>query len=126
MKITFKQKGDFSKTKKYMEKLREFALTGKLNKYGEMGVKALQSATPVRTGTTASSWGYTIETSGDEISIHWTNSNINKRVNIALLLQYGHGTGTGGYVQGIDYINPALKPVFDSIVEDIWREVKGL
>ena len=103
-----------------MEELR----VGKiLEKYAKEGVSALAAATPIDSGKTASSWGYEIEVSGDSATIHWTNSNENKGVNIAVILQFGHGTGTGGYVQGRDYINPAMRPVFDRIAEEVWREV---
>lgn len=126
MKITFVNKGDFSKADKYFRKITQLAFSGKLDRYGQMGVQALASATPVDTGLTAASWDYQIETSSNEVSIVWTNSNVNNGVPIAIILQYGHGTGTGGYVQGIDYINPALKPVFDEIEQSVWEEVTNL
>lgn len=88
-----------------------------------MGVKALSEATPVLSGKTASSWGYQISKGHGSFSIHWTNSNINDGVPIAVIIQYGHGTGWGGYVQGIDYINPALRPVFQDIADQVWKEV---
>lgn len=98
-----------------------------LRKYGRIGVEALSSATPVDTGKTANSWHYRIEEEGrHKVSIIWTNSNTNKGVNIALILQYGHGTRQGGYVKGIDYINPAMKPVFDAISNKAWEEVSRL
>lgn len=121
--ISFRHKGDYSKATRYFERLKEVARLGILNKYGRAGVDALSSATPVESGKTASSWGYEIEHSAGSAKIVFTNSNINKGVPIAIILQYGHGTGTGGYVQGRDYINPAIQPVFDKIVEDVWREV---
>lgn len=121
IKIT--QKGDFSKTFKFLRKLRQKKFINKLHEYGQMGVDALSQATPVRTGLTASSWGYILEATSDTISIIWTNSNQNKGLYIAVLLQYGHGTRNGGYVQGRDYINPAMRPVFDAIAEDAWLEV---
>ena len=124
--ITIKQKGDFSKVTGYFEKLKEFAHMGILDKYGQMGVDALQSATPVKTGKTAASWSYEIEHKGDNVSLIFKNDNINKGVNIAIILQYGHGTNNGGYVQGRDYINPAIRPVFDRIVEEAWREVTSV
>ena len=121
--ITFKQKGDFKRTDRFFDKiLRRNYLRG-LNKYGEEGVRALASATPVRTGKTAASWNYEIQSDANGTKIVWTNSNINKYVNIAVILQYGHGTGTGGYVQGRDYINPAIQPIFDKIAEEAWGEV---
>lgn len=94
-----------------------------LDKYGKMGVSALASATPKRTGKTASSWRYEIDKTGGKISISWLNDNVNDGINIAVIIQYGHGTGTGAYVKGVDYINPALKSIFESIAEDIWKEV---
>lgn len=124
--ITFRQKGDFSKATSYLEKLREKARLGVLDKYGREGVTALSSATPVDTGTTAASWFYTIERSSDSIAIVFNNSNRNKGVMIAIILQYGHGTGTGGWVQGRDYINPAIQPVFDKIAEQVWKEVTSI
>lgn len=121
--IRVHHKGDFKNTEKFLEKAKKGDFFKDLNKYGEMGVKALSEATPVRTGKTADSWDYEIEQSSESVHIYWTNSNENSGVNVAVLIQYGHGTGTGGYVQGIDYINPALKPVFDEIAEKVWKEV---
>lgn len=94
-----------------------------LDKYGRLGVEYLSSNTPKRSGKTAASWDYDIEERNGDYTIVWTNSNTNQQVNIALILQYGHGTGTGGYVRGIDYINPAMKPIFDNIADDAWKEV---
>ena len=121
--ITFRQKGDFSKASQYLERLKEAAKLGVLDKYGREGVAALASATPIETGLTASSWTYEIERKGNSVSIVYKNSNINKGVPIAVILQYGHGTGTGGWVQGRDYINPAIQPVFDRIADEAWKEV---
>ena len=121
--ITFRQKGDFSKASQYLERLKEAAKLGVLDKYGREGVVALASATPTETGLTASSWTYEIERKGNSVSIVYKNSNINKGVPIAVILQYGHGTGTGGWVQGRDYINPAIQPVFDRIADEAWKEV---
>lgn len=121
--ITFRQKGDFSKASRYLERLKEAAKLGVLDKYGREGVAALASATPTETGLTASSWTYEIERKGSSVSIVYKNSNINKGVPIAVILQYGHGTGTGGLVQGRDYINPAIQPVFDRIADEAWKEV---
>lgn len=121
--ISFHFKGDFSKTTNWLKKHRRLKFISNLNKYGEMGVRALADATPRDTGVTADSWGYTIEPGEGSVTITWTNSNINNGVNIAIILQYGHGTGTGGYVQGIDYINPAMQPIFDSIAKAAWEEV---
>lgn len=121
--IRITSKGDFSKADSFFEKLLEVFNVGELDKYGQMGVEALKSATPVDTGETAASWGYEIDRSEGMTKIIWTNSNINDGVNIALILQYGHGTGTGGYVEGRDYINPAIRPVFDQITQMAWKEV---
>ena len=121
--ITFRQKGDFSKASRYLERLKEAAKLGVLDKYGREGVAALASATPTETGLTASSWTYEIERKGSSVSIVYKNSNLNKGVPIAVILQYGHGTGTGGWVQGRDYINPAIQPVFDRIADEAWKEV---
>lgn len=124
--ITFRQKGDFSKLTNYLERLKEAANIGVLDKYGKAGVAALASATPTDTGETASSWYYEIERQNGFASIIFKNSHVNKGVNVAIILQYGHGTGTGGWVEGRDYINPAIQPIFDKIAEDAWREVTKL
>lgn len=123
MKITFQQKGNFSKATRYMERIKEIFHFGLLDKYGKDGVAALSSATPVDSGNTANSWYYEIENKKGQVRINFLNSNINQGVPIAIILQYGHGTGTGGWVQGRDYINPAIQPVFDRILQDIWKEV---
>lgn len=123
MKITFQQKGNFSKATRYMERIKEIFHFGLLDKYGRDGVAALSSATPVDSGNTANSWYYEIENKKGQVRINFLNSNINQGVPIAIILQYGHGTGTGGWVQGRDYINPAIQPVFDRILQDIWKEV---
>lgn len=124
--ITFRQHGDFSKFSKYLERVREAAKIGILDKYGQEGVAALSSATPVDSGLTASSWDYKIIHNGKSSSIEFHNLNFNKDVSIAIILQYGHGTGTGGWVQGIDYINPAIQPIFDKIANDAWKEVTNI
>lgn len=121
--IKFRHKGDYSKATRYFERLKEAAKLSILDKYGRAGVAALSSATPVDSGLTANSWDYKIEHSSGSDKLVFTNSHINKGVNIAIILQYGHGTGTGGWVQGIDYINPAIRPVFDQIVKEAWEEV---
>ena len=117
--------GSFNKTEKFLKKAHNASKTIDLTKYGEKGVAALQAATPTRTGLTASSWFYKIEKSGSRITLSFLNSNVNKGVPIAIILQYGHGTNNGGWVQGRDYINPALRPVFDEMAQAIWREVTG-
>ena len=124
--ITFRQKGDFSKLTNYLERLKEAANIGVLDKYGKAGVAALASASPADTRETASSWYYEIERQNGSVSIIFKNSHVNKGVNVAIILQYGHGTGTGGWVEGRDYINPAIQPIFDKIAEDAWREVTKL
>ena len=124
--IKFRQKGDFSKLTHYLEKVKEVVKLGDLDKYGREGVAALASATPVDTGLTASSWRYEIQHGNDSVSITFYNDNIQNGVPIAIILQYGHGTRNGGYVQGRDYINPAIKPIFDKITEDAWKEVTRL
>lgn len=124
--ISFSTKGNWDKTSKFLDKIRDLKLALSLDKYGEEGVEALSDATPKDTGKTAASWNYRIERDGGSFSIVWTNSNVNDGVNIAIILQYGHGTRNGGYVKGIDYINPALRPVFDKISKDLWREVERL
>ena len=121
--ISFRQKGDFSKLTRFFEKAKEVVHRGDLDKYGREGVAALASATPVDSGLTASSWYYEIVQGKDSVSIEFRNSNIQNGVPIAVIIQYGHGTGTGGWVQGRDYINPAVQPVFDKIVNNVWREV---
>lgn len=121
--ISFRQKGDFSKTTRYLERIKNTMRIGELDKYGREGVAALASATPVDTGKTAQSWYYKIENKKGSITISFFNSNIQNGIPIAIILQYGHGTGTGGWVQGRDYINPAIQPIFDKIAENAWREV---
>ena len=121
--ISFRQKGDFSKLNRFLERAKEAARVSILDKYGRAGVEALSSATPVDTGLTASSWYYEIERQNGGAAIIFKNSNVNNGVCIAIILQYGHGTGTGGWVEGRDYINPAIQPIFDKIAEDAWREV---
>ena len=121
--IRFRQKGDFSKLNRYLERVKESAKIGVLDKYGREGVAALASATPVKTGKTANSWYYEIKRQNGSVSIEFKNSNIKDGVPIAVILQYGHGTGTGGWVQGRDYINPAIQPIFDKIADSAWKEV---
>ena len=124
--ISFRQKGDFSKLTRFLERAKEAVKVGDLDKYGQEGVAALASATPVDSGLTANSWYYEIENKKGSVKITFKNSNIQNGVPIAIILQYGHGTGTGGWVQGRDYINPAIQPIFDKIAENAWREVTKL
>lgn len=122
--ISFRLKGDdFNNTKRYLQKLRDMKIDNILSKYGHIGVDALSSATPVDTGKTASSWSYKIKRQNGKISLEFHNSNINKGVPIAIILQYGHATSNGGWVQGRDYINPAVQPLFDKIIEELRKEV---
>lgn len=124
--ISFRQKGDFSKLTRYLERVKAAVKNSDLDKYGREGVAALASATPVDSGLTASSWYYEIERKNGSVVIRFCNSNIQNGVPIAIILQYGHGTGTGGWVQGRDYINPAIQPIFDEITERAWKEVTKL
>ena len=121
--ISFRQKGDFSKLTSFLEKAKESVKIGDLDKYGREGVAALSSATPIDSGKTANSWSYQITNKNGSVTISFNNSNIQNGVPIAIILQYGHGTKNGGWVQGRDYINPAIQPVFDEIVDKAWREV---
>lgn len=121
--IRFRQKGDFSKLTSYLERAKEKARISILDKYGKQGVAALSSATPVNTGLTASSWYYEVEHSEGRATLSFLNSNIQNGIPIAIILQYGHGTGTGGWVQGRDYINPVVRPLFDKIANEAWKEV---
>ena len=123
MGISFRQKGDFSKTQRFFNALLRKDYLNVLEKYGRDGVAALKSATPIDSGKTADSWNYEIVRKGDTVSIFFTNSNVVAGVNIAVILQYGHGTRNGGYVAGRDYINPAIRPVFDNIANEAWKEV---
>lgn len=124
--ITIKASGDYGKALRYFEALRKIVKLSDMDKYGRMGVDALRDATPKDTGKTSESWRYIIEKTSSGFSIEWINDNVNNHVNIAIILQYGHGTRFGAYVQGVDYINPALKPVFDSMADSIWKEVTRL
>ena len=124
--ISFRQKGNFKQVTRYFEKVKKSARLDVLEKYGREGVTALASATPVDTGITASSWYYEIEHGGNSATISFCNSNIQNGVPIAIILQYGHGTRNGGWVQGRDYINPAIQPVLDKIADSAWKEVTRL
>lgn len=123
--IVLKNKGDFSKTTNFLKRITKLDYKSILSKYGKMGADALAKATPIDTGLTASSWSYEIVEDDGGATIYWKNSNVVKGVSIAVILQYGHGTGTGGYVEGIDYINPALRSIFEGIADDAWKEVTG-
>lgn len=121
--VIFTHKGSFKHMEKFLKAMKDQKEYDQLEAYAKRGVDALASATPVRTGKTASSWTYEIHRSKSEVKITWINTNTNKGFNVAVGLQYGHGTGTGGYVQGIDYINPAMRPVFDEIADGVWKVV---
>ena len=124
--IVFRHKGNFSKATRYLERAKEAVRLGILDKYGQRGVAALASATPFETGKTANSWYYEIVHKNGSVSIEFKNSNIQNGVPIAIILQYGHGTNNGGWVQGRDYINPVIQPLFDEIVNEAWKEVTKL
>lgn len=122
--ITCQVSGNYNNIRKFLKKNEHMSLRSVLDKYGRLGVEALAKATPVDTGKTADSWSYEVEKTREGYTISWKNSNVNHGVPIALILQYGHGTGTGGYVQGTDYINPAMRKVFQELADDAWKEVK--
>lgn len=121
--ISFVQHGDLRRTKNFLirNKKLDYSI---LHKYGREGVEALSRATPVDTGLTANSWYYKINQNGGSVSLQFFNSNVQNGVPIAIIVQYGHGTGTGGYVQGIDYINPSIRPIFEDLLNEMWREVR--
>ena len=124
--IVVKQSGNFNNTERFLKGAKKLHIEKILDRFGKEGVRAFASATPVDSGLTANSWGYDVSVSRGSYSITWTNTNVVNGVPIAIILQYGHGTGTGGYVQGRDYINPAIKPIFDMIANAIWQEVVNL
>lgn len=124
--IGFKQKGDFSKITKSLQNMKIEKIVEILKSYGDEGVRALSTATPVDSGKTAASWYSKVEVNPTCAKLIFCNANVNKGVNIAVILQYGHGTGTGGWVEGRDYINPAIQPIFDKIVKNAWGEVTRL
>ena len=124
MGLKFKHVGDFEYTKHFLNKMDKLSLDNILDGCGDWGVEALSAATPVDTGETANSWGFSVDKSRSGYTITWTNSNTNQGFSIAIGQQYGHLTGTGGWVEGVDYINPALLPVFEKIVEKVWEEVR--
>lgn len=121
--ISIKSKGSFNKTTKFLHNILRIDYKLILAKYGKKGVKALSDATPIDSGVTADSWKYDIEETASGLSIVWSNENLNDGVNIAILLQYGHGTRNGGYVVGRDYINPAIQPIFDEMANAVWKEL---
>lgn len=121
--IAIHSKGELKQTFRFLEKVNRRSFFKNLEKLCEEGVDALREHTPKDTGKTSECWSYRIEEAKDGLSIYWVNSNFNNYVNIAIILQYGHGTGTGGYVTGVDYINPALKPIFEKLADKVWKEV---
>lgn len=123
MGVTFTQTGDWNKSEAYLKKLGSGDMYNGLDSLAQRGVNALRNATPVRSGQAAASWGYKIKKDRSGVTIAWTNSDNINGVPIVVLLQYGHGTGTGGYVQGEDFINPAIKPIFDEISKAVWKAV---
>ena len=124
--IRFKHSGDFSKTTRFLERAKQVVHKSTLDKYAKKGVEALAAATPVETGLTAESWTYEIINEKGSITINFINTNRNKNVPIAVIIQYGHATGNGGWVEGRDYINPAIQPIFEEIKNNAWREVTKL
>lgn len=123
MRVKFEVSGSFTKTERFLNRMKRREYLNVLDEFGRKGVQALRNATPVDSGATAEAWDYEIKRTRGYTEIVWTNSNINDGVPIAVILQYGHGTGTGGYVQGRDYINPAIRPIFDKIAEKAWKVV---
>nr|DAH25765.1 MAG TPA: type I neck protein [Caudoviricetes sp.] len=121
--VVMKQSGSLKNFEGFLYKNRKRRLYQLLNEYGKQGVELLRDATPVDTGKTATGWDYEIEVSSQGVSLYWVNNNVNEGVPIAILIQYGHATRSGSYVQGIDYINPALRPLFESMATKLWKEV---
>ena len=124
--LIVKEKGDFSKANNYFEKLLSVVKLSTLDDYGRRGVRLLSAATPVDTGETSNSWYYKIERNKVDAKLIFYNSNVNEGANVAILIQYGHGTKNGAWVEGTDYINPALRPLFEEIANDIWKEVTNV
>jgi hypothetical protein len=124
--IEFEQKGDFARTTAALENMSRRDIFGILDAFGREGVDALSSATPVSSGLTAASWSYKVTGSRGSYSVIWYNSHVEDGVPIAIILQYGHGTGTGGFVAGKDYINPAIQPIFDKMADKVWKEVTAI
>lgn len=123
--VKLSTRGDFKGITKFLNNLNPHYIYNRLDKYGRMGVEALQEATPKRSGRTAASWYYEVDVGEYSASITWNNSNVNEGVPIALMIQYGHGMPNGGYVRGIDYINPTLEPIFEAIRDSLWKDLGG-
>lgn len=121
--ITFESSGSFVNVDRFLERMAKEEILSALNQYAELGVSALASATPSKSGATANAWSCEVTSKRNNYTITWSNSNMNDGVNVAVILQYGHSTGTGGYVQGRDYINPAIQPIFDKIADEVWKVV---
>jgi len=121
--ITFSVTGSTKRTQNFLQNIQNGNMYSGLDAIAQRGVSVLAAATPKKSGLTAASWGYEIEISASKVTITWYNTNTVNGVNVAVILQYGHGTGTGGYVSGYDYINPAIQPIFDEIADDIWKKV---
>ena len=121
--ITFESSGSFVNVDRFLERMAKEEILSALNQYAELGVSALASATPSKSGATANAWSCEVTSKRNNYTITWSNSNMNDGVNVAVILQYGHGTGTGGYVQGRDYINPAIQHIFDKIADEVWKVV---
>lgn len=121
--FTVTSKGSFKNMESFLKTMSQGDIYKELDKYGQMGVNALAAATPTDTGLAALSWGYEIERTKGSCTITWTNHDVEEGFPVAIMLQYGYGTGTGGYVRGQDYINPALRPIFDKIAESVWKAV---
>ena len=121
--VSFTQKGNFKKTDRFLSKLVSLHFSKKLRHYGELGVQALKAATPKDTGLTADSWSYEIVEEPGRTAMYWRNSNVVNGIPIAIILQYGHGTRNGGFVEGIDYINPTVRPIFEKMAAEAWKEV---
>jgi hypothetical protein len=124
--ISFKHTGDLSKTYSFLRKFKEFKYMHIFNRYGREGVLALENATPKDTGVTSKSWSYKIDKTSKGYSLSWINTNVINGVSIAIIIQYGYATRSGGYVQGRDYINPAIQPVFDKLTNALWKEVQSV
>lgn len=124
MPISMESKGSFKNLEKFLSRMNNLQIESILSKFGAQGVQALRAATPVSTGLAASSWSYEVIKTGRRWTVAWNNTDIENGYPVAVMIQYGHGTGTGGYVQGIDYINPALKPLFQQLADEVWKVVK--
>ena len=123
MGFSFTNKGDWGRTRRWLLKNKRMKRRDILAKYGDLGVEMLANATPKDSGTTSDSWYYQITDDGEKSALYFCNNNVNQGVPIAIILQYGHGTGTGGWVEGRDYINPAIQPIFDALADSVWKEV---